>query len=220
MKVGFKKLFLDPINHFLHDSRSVGITLLVCTALSLIITNWGDFGAQYLSIWNYSFSGVPEHHVHIGGLDLPNSPLLWINDGFMALFFFLAGMEIKREMLQGELASIKQSLLPVIGAIGGMIVPAILFSLINKGTENVRGWAIPTATDIAFTLGVAALLGKRIPTGLKVFLTALAIIDDLGAIIVIAIFYGGELQFVYLLGSIVLIGLIYFLNYNSRESQT
>jgi NhaA family Na+:H+ antiporter len=213
MKIIFRKYFISPIEAFIHDSRSVGITLLVFTAVSLVITNWGEIGAQYLEFWNYSFSGTTDHHIHIIGFELPNSPVLIINDGLMALFFFLAGMEIKREMLDGELATIKQSLLPVIGAIGGMIVPAIIFSLINKGTGNIRGWAIPTATDIAFTLGVAALLGKRIPAGLKIFLTALAIIDDLGAIIVIAIFYGGELQMVYLLGTISLIGFIYFLNY-------
>lgn len=213
MKASFKKYFLEPLHHFLHDSRSIGIILLVSTAVSLIITNWGEIGAQYLDMWNYSFSGTDSHHIHIMGLELPNSPLYFINDGLMALFFFLAGMEIKREMLQGELASIKQSLLPVVGAIGGMLVPAIIFSLINKGTDNIRGWAIPTATDIAFTLGVAALLGKRIPTGLKIFLTALAIIDDLGAIIVIAIFYGSELHIVYLLGIFSFTGLIYYLNY-------
>lgn len=213
MKFIFRKYFGSPLEAFIHDSRSVGITLLVCTALSLIITNWGEIGAHYFAMWNFSFSGTEDHHIHFIGLDLPNSPLLFINDGLMALFFFLAGMEIKREMLQGELASVKQSILPVFGAIGGMIVPAIIFSLINKGTDNIRGWAIPTATDIAFTLGVAALLGKRIPTGLKVFLTALAIIDDLGAIIVIAIFYGSELHLIYLLGTISLTAVIYYLNY-------
>lgn len=213
MKIILRKYFGSPIEAFIHDSRSVGITLLVCTAFSLILTNWGEIGAHYLAMWNFSFSGTSDLHIHLIGLDLPNSPLLFINDGLMAAFFFLAGMEIKREMLEGELASVKQSLLPVFGAIGGMIVPAILFSLINKGTDNIRGWAIPTATDIAFTLGVAALLGKRIPTGLKVFLTALAIIDDLGAIIVIAIFYGSELQLVYLFGVIAFTTIIYILNY-------
>ncbi|MEI7628719.1 MAG: Na+/H+ antiporter NhaA [Bacteroidota bacterium] len=213
MKDHFKRYFISPLNQLLHDSRSVGITLLICTAFSLILTNWGEIGTQYLAIWNVSFSGTDAHHFHILGMNLPNSPLLIINDGLMAVFFFLAGMEIKREMLQGELATVKQSLLPVFGALGGMIVPAIIFFFINKGTENIRGWAIPTATDIAFTLGVASLLGKRIPTGLKVFLTALAIIDDLGAIVVIAIFYGGDLQLVYLFGTIVLIGIIYFLNH-------
>lgn len=213
MKDHFKRYFISPLNQLLHDSRSVGITLLICTAFSLILTNWGEIGTQYLAIWNVSFSGTDAHHFHILGMNLPNSPLLIINDGLMAVFFFLAGMEIKREMLQGELATVKQSLLPVFGALGGMIMPAIIFFFINKGTENIRGWAIPTATDIAFTLGVASLLGKRIPTGLKVFLTALAIIDDLGAIVVIAIFYGGDLQLVYLFGTIVLIGIIYFLNH-------
>jgi NhaA family Na+:H+ antiporter len=213
MKIILRKYILSPLETFIYDSRAVGITLLVCTALSLGLTNIGDIGHQYSSVWNYYFSGVEEHHLHFGHLLLPNSLLLLINDGFMALFFFLAGMEIKREMLEGELASIKQSLLPIFGAIGGMIVPAILYSLINKGTPNIRGWAIPTATDIAFTIGVASLLGKRIPTGLKVFLTALAIIDDLGAIIVIALFFGGEIQLIYLLGVIVLATIIYLLNY-------
>jgi NhaA family Na+:H+ antiporter len=213
MKARIKRYFISPLTHLLHDSRSVGVTLLVCTALSLIITNWGEVGINYLAIWNHSFSGTDAHHIHFLGLELPNSPVFIINDGLMAIFFFLAGMEIKREMLQGELASIKQSLLPVFGAIGGMIVPAIIFFFINKGTDQIRGWAIPTATDIAFTLGVASLLGKRIPTGLKVFLTALAIIDDLGAIVIIAIFYGNELQLGYFLGSIAFTGIIYFLNH-------
>ena len=128
------------------------------------------------------------------------SPLLVINDALMAVFFFLVGMEIKRELVNGELSSIKKSSLPIFGAIGGMLVPALLFTLFNKGTDSMQGWAVPTATDIAFTLGVASLLGKRIPVGLKIFITALAIIDDLGAIIVIALFYGGELQRLYLLG--------------------
>ncbi len=213
MKAGIKRFFISPLTHLLHDSRSVGITLLVCTALSLILTNWGETGIRYLAIWNDSFSGTNAHHIHFLGLELPNSLLLIINDGLMALFFFLAGMEIKREMLQGELASIKQSLLPVFGAIGGMIVPAIIFFFINKGTDQIRGWAIPTATDIAFTLGVASLLGNRIPTGLKVFLTALAIIDDLGAIVVIAIFYHSDIHLGYLFGTIALISIIYFLNH-------
>jgi NhaA family Na+:H+ antiporter len=118
----------------------------------------------------------------------------------MSVFFLLAGMEIKREFTTGELSSIEQSSLPIVGAIGGMLVPAILFALINKGTSNMSGWAIPSATDIAFTLGIASLLGKRVPNSLKVFLTALAIIDDLGAIIIIAIFYGATINIIYLIG--------------------
>lgn len=207
-----RRLLIDPLDIFLHDSRSVGITLLVCTGLSLIITNMQPLGLQYLSFWNFHFSGINQHQINIGHLVLPNSPLLVINDGLMALFFFLAGMEIKREMVEGQLSSIKQSLLPVIGAVGGMIVPAIIFSLLNKGGLFVRGWAIPTATDIAFTLGVASLLGKRVPMGLKVFLTALAIIDDLGAIVVIALFYGEQLQIIYLLGVVIIAAIIHILN--------
>lgn len=130
----------------------------------------------------------------------------------MTLFFFLAGMEIKRELMIGELASIKRSILPVAGAVGGMLVPALLFTLINNGTAYQQGWAIPVATDIAFTLGVASLLGKRVPIGLKIFITALAIIDDLGAIIIIAFFYGGQLHMLYIFGCIVIIAGLWALN--------
>jgi NhaA family Na+:H+ antiporter len=138
--------------------------------------------------------------------------MLWINDGLMAVFFFLAGMEIKREMLAGELASLKKSALPVFGAVGGMIVPALLFTLFNKGTNGMQGWAIPTATDIAFTLGIASLLGSRVPASLKIFITALAIIDDLGAIIVIALFYGAQLEVWYLTGCVVIVFIVLLLN--------
>lgn len=207
-----KKYLINPISHFVHNSKSVGIVLLACTAISLLVANWNWAAQSYLHFWHYSFSGLDQHHVEIGFLSLPNSPLLLINDGLMAVFFFLAGMEIKREMLEGQLSSIKQSLLPVFGAIGGMLAPAIVYGLFNKGFENINGWAIPTATDIAFTLGVAALLGKRVPVGLKIFLTALAIIDDLGAILVIALFYGSHLHLGYLLGALGCGGFIYFLN--------
>lgn len=212
MKLVLRKWVLDPLEAFIHDSRAVGILLLVCTGISLLIANINSVSHYYSIFWTAHFSGLDNHHVYIGFLSLPNSVLLIINDGLMALFFFLAGMEIKRELLQGELASVKQSLLPVCGAIGGMLLPAILFSLINKGTQNMSGWAIPTATDIAFSLGIASLLGKRVPIGLKIFLTALAIIDDLGAIVVIAIFYGAALNLCYLLGAFFFAFVIYFLN--------
>lgn len=208
----FKNKLIDPLLVFLHDSKSIGIILLVCTGLSLLMANWPIIAGPYLHFINDTFSGIEEHHLNIGFISLPNSPLLLINDGLMAFFFLLAGMEIKREMLEGQLSSIKKSLLPIFGALGGMIVPAILFALFNKGGTEISGWAIPTATDIAFTLGVAALLGKRVPMGLKIFLTALAIIDDLGAIIVIALFYGGHLQIWYLIGVVIIIVIIYFLN--------
>jgi NhaA family Na+:H+ antiporter len=203
---------LHPLKQFIHDSRAIGITLLVCTAVSLIAANWGSWGEAYRSMWNISFDGTLSHHAHLGILSLPNSPLLVINDALMALFFFLAGMEIKRELVSGELASIKKSALPVVGAIGGMLFPALFFGLFNKGTTFMAGWAVPTATDIAFTLGIASLLGKRVPVALKIFLTALAIIDDLGAIVVIALFYGGEIILGYLLGAIAVVALLWFMN--------
>ncbi len=208
----FRRKIIHPLQHFIHDSRSVGITLLACTIISLLLSNIGFWEDSYRNIWSDSFNGVLEHHIHFGFISLPNSPLLVINDGFMAIFFFLVGMEIKREMLTGELSSIKKSLLPVFGAIGGMLVPAIIYSLFNKGTNGMQGWAIPTATDIAFTLGIASLLGHRIPVSLKIFLTALAIIDDLGAIIVIALFYGAQIQLLYLAGCAAIILILWILN--------
>ncbi|NCT95215.1 MAG: Na+/H+ antiporter NhaA [Chitinophagaceae bacterium] len=203
---------LHPLRQFMHDSRAIGITLLACTFLSLILANWPGVGDWYRNLWHYSLDGSVEHHAHLGFLSLPNSPLLVINDALMAVFFFLAGMEIKRELVCGELASIKKSILPVMGAIGGMLAPALLYALFNKGTAFINGWAVPTATDIAFTLGIASLLGKRVPVALKIFLTALAIIDDLGAIVVIALFYGGAIQAGYLLLCLATVVLLWFLN--------
>lgn len=217
MKKLLKKHLINPLHHFFQDSKTIGIILLVCTAVSLILSNCGDIGIHYLDFWNHPISGANSHYLYLIGLKFPNSLLVIINDGLMSLFFFLAGMEIKREMMQGELSSLRQSILPIFAAIGGMIVPALLFMLINKGTNQIGGWAIPSATDIAFTLGVASLLGKRIPLGLKVFLTALAIIDDLGAIIIIALFYGNELHVWYLLGTILCISSIYILNRKKKS---
>jgi NhaA family Na+:H+ antiporter len=208
----FRKKIIHPLQYFIHDSRSVGITLLACTVISLLLANIGFWEDSYRNIWIDTFTGSFDHHIQIGFISLPNSPILVINDGLMAIFFFLVGMEIKREMLTGELASIKKSLLPVLGAVGGMLVPALFFSLFNKGTAGMQGWAIPTATDIAFVLGVASLLGNRIPVSLKIFITALAIIDDLGAIAVIAFFYGGHIQLVYLAVCTIIILILWLLN--------
>ncbi len=207
-----RRKIIHPLQRFIHDSRSVGITLLVCTGVSLLLANLGFWDNGYVNMWSAGFTGINEHLVTIGFIHLPNTPLYIINDGLMAVFFFLAGMEIKRELVTGELASIKKSLLPVFAAIGGMLAPALLFGLLNKGTDAMHGWAIPTATDIAFTLGVASLLGNRIPVSLKIFITALAIIDDLGAIIVIAFFYGGHLQWEYLAGCLLILGMLWLLN--------
>ena len=184
-------VLINPLQRIVGDSRSVGIILFACSIVSIMLANT-SFGEQYIDSWSFSFH-FP------GSIHLPHSLLHWINDGAMAVFFFLVGMEIKRELLEGELSSVQQSLLPVFAAIGGMVVPAILYTLFNKETVYQHGWGIPIATDIAFSLGVASMLGKRVPGSLKVFLTALAIIDDLGAILVIALFYGAAVNWLYLL---------------------
>ncbi|SNC63436.1 sodium/proton antiporter, NhaA family [Hymenobacter gelipurpurascens] len=163
--------------------------LLATSLLALVLAN-SDWGiARY-------FPAIWEKHVHIGteGFLLNMSLLHWINDGLMTVFFLIVGLEIKREVLEGELSSIKQASLPIAGAIGGMLMPALLFWLINRGTPTAGGWGIPMATDIAFSLAVLNLLGPRIPLALKVFLTALAIVDDLGAVLVIAGFYTQHLE--------------------------
>jgi|TARA_B100001079_G_scaffold166216_1_gene142609 NhaA family Na+:H+ antiporter len=170
-----------------------GLVLLIAAVIALIISN-SNLSDYYFSILNA--------HILIGtinfGLNL--SVLHWINDALMAIFFFVVTLEIKREFIQGELSKPKQALLPIIGAVGGMALPALIYVIINFETGyTLRGWAIPSATDIAFSIGVLSLLGSRIPISLKVFLTALAIIDDLGAIIIIAFFYSTELQYTYLL---------------------
>lgn len=198
-----KQKFLSPLLEFIHDSRAMGIVIILSTFISLLLANL-PFGESYTSFWNAE--------KHLGNL-LPHSLVHWINDGLMALFFFMVGMEIKRELLIGELASIKKSILPVAGALGGMLVPALLFTLFNLNTEFRNGWGIPMATDIAFSLGVASLLGSRAPVALKIFLTALAIIDDLGAIVAIAVFYSDTIRLVYLGGGFLLTAVLVLLNF-------
>lgn len=195
-----RQTIATPLQKIISDSRSLGIILIICTAVSLLMAN-SSLSAWYLSIWNYELH-FPES-VH-----LPHTILHWINDGLMAIFFFLVGMEIKRELLEGELNDVRKAILPIFAALGGMIVPAALYGILNKGTAYSHGWGIPMATDIAFSLGIASLLGSRVPVALKIFLTALAIIDDLGAIAVIAIFYGGAIQWTMLGGAAVLTAII------------
>ncbi|WP_298411145.1 Na+/H+ antiporter NhaA [Hydrotalea sp.] len=200
-----------PLLAFMHDSRSIGIILLACTAISLIVSNTPDVGTNYAHVWHMHFNDTEAHSFSVFGIHLPNSPILVINDLLMAFFFFLAGMEIKREVVQGELNTLRKALLPSLGAVGGMLVPAILFIQFNRDTAYMSGWAIPTATDIAFSLGIASLLGNKVPVNIKIFLTALAIMDDLGAIVVIALFYGGKLQLIYLLACAMMIVLLWWL---------
>lgn len=184
-----KKKF--TVASFIHDSRSVGILLLFCTATSLIITNIDGMGLPYHKFWQIE---LPRLH----SLHLPHNPLHIVNEILMAVFFFQVGMEIKRESVIGELSSPNRMALPFIAAVSGVIFPAIIFLLINKGSVYQKGWAIPTATDIAFSLGILSLLGKRIPHSFKIFLTALAIIDDLCAMLIIAFFYGSHPHFAWL----------------------
>ncbi len=183
-----------------------GIVLLFAAVIALFISN-SELSILYFStLERYVFIGINNF-----GLKL--SVLHWINDALMAIFFFFVTLEIKREFLQGELSNIKQALLPIIAAVGGMLVPALIYVFINLGDgETLKGWAIPSATDIAFSLGVLSLLGKRVPLSLKVFLTALAIIDDLGAIVIIALFYSGDLSIKYL--SLMLLAFIVLLVIN------
>ncbi|MCC6286275.1 MAG: Na+/H+ antiporter NhaA [Chitinophagaceae bacterium] len=190
------KRLLKPLQRIINDSRSIGIILFIVSIVSILLAN-SSVAQAYLAFWNLD--------IHFpSAIHLPHSLLHWINDGLMAVFFFLVGMEIKKELLSGELSSLKKSLLPVVAAIGGMIAPAIIFALFNRHTTYQNGWGIPMATDIAFSLGIASMLGKRVPVSLKIFLMALAIIDDLGAILIIAFFYGGAIQWLYLVAGIII----------------
>ena len=195
-----------PFKWFFKLEAASGLVLLLAAIIALIISNSNLSDSYFSTLNEYIFIGINNF-----GLKL--SVLHWINDALMAIFFFFVTLEIKREFLQGELSNIKQALLPIIAAVGGMVVPAFIYIIINLGdSETLNGWAIPSATDIAFSLGVLSLLGKRVPLSLKVFLTALAIIDDLGAIVIIALFYSGDLSIKYL--SLMLIAFLILLIIN------
>ena len=186
------------IGEFLRLEAAGGIVLMGAAILALIVSNTPV--APFYKI----FLTMPVE-IRIGALEIAKPMLLWINDGLMAVFFLLVGLEIKRELLEGELASFSQALLPAIAAIGGMVVPAAIYASLNSSSgDAIHGWAIPSATDIAFALGVLSLLGNRVPVALKVFLLAVAIFDDLGAIVIIALFYSSELS----LASLVLSGIV------------
>jgi len=182
------KLFRE----FFHSEKSGGIVLIICTIVSLIIANFIG-GAGYTEWWHQKAGFT------LGPVDIHLSIEHWINDGLMAIFFLLIGLEIERELYAGELSSISNAALPVVAAIGGMAVPALIHFIFNNGTVTASGFGIPMATDIAFALGVLSLAGKSVPLSLKIFLTALAIIDDLGAILIIAFFYSKGISFDYLL---------------------
>ncbi len=193
---------LRPFQEFIQRESSSGLLLLACTALALGWANspWAD---AYARLWEITLA------VGTGEFAIRETLRHWINDGLMAVFFFLVGLEIKREVLVGELASLRRAMLPLAGALGGMIVPALLYLAVNGSGPGASGWGIPMATDIAFALGVLALLGPRIPVALKVFLAALAIVDDIGAVLVIALFYTADLSVGALMwGSIIFAALV------------
>ena len=182
----------SPFKWFFKLEAASGLVLLISAVIALIISNSNFSSLYFETLQSYLFIGI-------NNIGLKMSLHHWINDALMAVFFFFVTLEIKREFIHGELSSPKQALLPIIAAIGGMLVPALIYIYINFGNgDTINGWAIPSATDIAFSLGVLSLLGSRVPISLKVFLTALAIIDDLGAIIIIAFFYTGDLSIQYL----------------------
>jgi NhaA family Na+:H+ antiporter len=183
------------LSSFFASEQAAGIVLILCTLISLVLAN--TLGADYLDFWSF----------HIGQHSLEH----WINDALMSLFFLLMGLELKRELYEGDLAHFKSALSPIVAAVGGMIMPALLYYLCNRNSVSVKGAGIPMATDIAFALGVLSLLGKRVPIALKVFLTALAVIDDLGAILVIAIFYTASINWLMLLSSLGIFGLLLLL---------
>jgi NhaA family Na+:H+ antiporter len=197
---------IKPFALFAKQASAGGIVLLACAVVALLWAN-SPLSEYYFRLWS-----IPVE-VRFGNLvDIDKPLLLWINDGLMAVFFFLVGMEIKRELLVGELRSPRKAMLPMAAAVGGMVVPALIYASLNWGTPEIRGWGIPMATDIAFALGALALLGTRAPLALKVFLTALAIVDDLGAVLVIALFYTENLKVNALLYSLLFWGAMIAMN--------
>lgn len=195
------RLIARPLRRFLHTEAAGGMVLLAATLLALILANspWSD---GFESLWKTEIS------IDIGNFHLAEDLRHWVNDGLMAIFFFVVGLEIKRELAVGELNDRKKAMLPALAALGGMVVPAAIYWALNAGGEGGAGWGIPMATDIAFAVGVLALLSDRVPTGLKVFLLSLAIVDDIGAILVIAIFYTESIHFTWLLASIASLGFV------------
>jgi Na+:H+ antiporter, NhaA family len=187
----------STFQRFFDSEKSSGIILILCTLISLLLAN-SVLGAQYIDIWSIPFAGLTIAH--------------WINDGLMAIFFLFIGLELEHELYKGELASLKKALLPVIAAIGGIVCPALIHFTLNANTATQPGIGIPMATDIAFALGALALLGSRIPLSLKFFLAALAVIDDLGAIIVIAVFYTEKIIPFYLVAAVLVFATLILLN--------
>lgn len=197
-------LITDYFRKFLHSSQSSGIILILCVLVSLFVAN-SSAGSAFQNLLDTKIG------TDLFQLNYPVS--IWINDGLMAIFFLLVGLEIKREIVEGELSTFKSASLPIVAAVGGMVVPGLIYFYYNQGTDYAGGWAIPMATDIAFSLAIISMLGKRAPLSLKIFLAALAIVDDLGAIMVIAIFYTDQLHWLYLVLSGAMVVILILLNF-------
>ena len=207
-----QKDILSPFQKFVKIESLSGILLLAATIIALVWAN-SPFGDSYKNLWQYNIGFTSE------SFELNKPLLLWINDGLMAIFFFLIGLEIKREFLIGELNSAKKIAFPFFGALGGMLVPVLFFLVLNQHEETTRGWGIPMATDIAFSLAILKILGKRIPLSLKLFLTAFAIVDDIGAVLVIAVFYSAKLNLSMLVYAFILLGILYLISYKGWYSK-
>ncbi|TJY36114.1 Na+/H+ antiporter NhaA [Pontimicrobium aquaticum] len=207
-----KSSILTPFQKFVKIESLSGLLLLAATILALVWVN-SPFGDSYQAIWQYELGFKTE------SFELSKPLILWINDGLMAIFFFLIGLEIKREFLIGELNSLKKVAFPLFGALGGMLVPVLLFMVLNQNPETFKGWGIPMATDIAFSLAILKVLGNRIPLSLKIFLTAFAIVDDLGAVLVIALFYSGNLNVMLLVYALLILAFLYLLSYKGIYSK-
>jgi NhaA family Na+:H+ antiporter len=200
----FKKVY-TPFEHFLHAQTTTGLILIAMTMIALIVANSPLYEA-------YKHLIHTNIEIDIGIFTIKNSLHHWINDGLMAIFFFLIGLEIKREILVGELSNIKVAILPILAALGGMIVPALIYIAINNGSSGANGWGIPMATDIAFAISALVLLGNRVSPALVTFLVALAIVDDLGAVVVIALFYTSQIHFDFLLLALAMFGVMVIFN--------
>jgi NhaA family Na+:H+ antiporter len=196
---------MEPLARFLEIESASGILLVVCTLLALVLAN-SPWAEAWNSFWH------TEARLGVGGWELRASLAHWVNDGLMTIFFFLVGLEIKRELVDGELRTVRKAALPIVAALGGMIAPAAIYLLLAGSGQGARGWGIPMATDIAFAVGILALLGRRVPIGLKIFLLALAIADDIGAILVIALFYSGAIHLAAL--GLAALGLIFIYGMN------
>jgi NhaA family Na+:H+ antiporter len=207
-----KRILITPFQKFVTIESFSGIMLFGATLLALFWAN-SPLGDIYETIWQYKFGISAE------GLELSKPLILWINDGLMAIFFFLIGLEIKRELLIGELNSVKKAALPLFAALGGMVIPILFFLVLNQDPAARDAWGISMATDIAFSLAIIKLLGKRIPLSLKIFLTAFAIVDDLGAVMVIAIFYSSSVKWMFLIYGLILLSILYYLSYRQIHAK-